>query len=218
MGRIAAAHRDRLHPNAIHGLLGHLTAGDSGHRTRRLDHERDVDRLASRLRRIGIQAFPGWRLEIHYGTTSLNPDLWALVPVNATTALWHAVEVERSAFAPSQIDRKVGNYRLAQEDGDIWPQLWIVGKGIRGESGMRHDEEAANRYVSRCADLPVLVLPHYQALHQDLNYLQCGWRTRNGRVPINYLRGQVERSDLEPPMELRIASGFPSPPASRRQP
>lgn len=70
-----------------------------------------------------------------YGTTSLNPDLWALVPVGPTTALWHAVEVERSAFAPSQIDRKVGNYRLVQENGDTWPQLWVVGKGIHGETG-----------------------------------------------------------------------------------
>ena len=215
-GRTAAAHRDRLHPNAVHGLLGHLTAGDSSHRTRRLEHERDVDRLASRLRRIGVDTFPGWRLEIHHETTSLNPDLWALVPMNATTALWHAVEVERSAFAPSEIDRKVGNYRLAKENGDTWPQLWVVGKGIRGERGLRHDEEAADRYVSRCTDLPMLVLPHYLAFHQDLSHLESGWRARNGKVPINYLQGQVGRSDLEVPLNPRIVDGFPSPPASRR--
>ena len=215
-GITVAAHRDRLHPNAVHGFLGHLTAGDSGHRTRRHDHERDVDRLASRLKRIGIEAFQGWRLEIQHGKTSLNPDLWALVPVNDTTALWHAVEVERSAFAPSEIDRKVGHYRVAQENGDIWPQLWVVGKGIRGESGLRHDEEAANRYVSRCRDLPMLVLPHYLALHQDLTHLQSGWRTGSGRVPIDYLKGQVERSDLRVQLNSRVADGFPSPPRRRR--
>lgn len=150
-----------------------------------------------------------------YGTTSLNPDLWALVPVGPTTALWHAVEVERSAFAPSQIDRKVGNFRLVQENGDTWPQLWVVGKGIRGESGLRHDEEASNRYVNS-SDLPVLVLPHYLAFHQDLSLLESGWRARNRKGPINYLQGQVGRSDLEVPLNPIIADGFPRPPAPRR--
>ena len=64
-GRVAAARCDRLHPNAYHWLFGHMTTGHSDQTLPRMPHERDVDKLFSRLRTMGILAFPGWRSEIH---------------------------------------------------------------------------------------------------------------------------------------------------------
>ena len=211
-GRVAAARCDRLHPNAYHGLFGHMTTGHSDQRLARMPHERDVDKLFSRLRTMGILAFPGWRSEIHYpGKTSLRPDLWAIIPISSTTGMWHPVEVERSAAADSAIDLRVGNYRIAQEEGDPWPQLWIVGKGTLSEGGEKRDELIADRYANRCGDSPMLVFPLCDALHGDLAHLERGWRAASKRVSIDYLKGRVDRPDLLVDLNSQIADGFPKP-------
>ena len=167
-------------------------------------------RLAARFKRLGIEAYPGWRLEIHYSDNALlRPDLWALIPLGNGSAMWHAVEVERSALADSEIDRRVGNYRRAQEiTGDRWPQLWVVGKGKRSKQGRKADDAAASRYVTRCGDLPLLVIPNYLALGKDLTALKSGWMRIGATVPIDHLTGYVDRQDLVVDLQDRVAA-FP---------
>ena len=215
-GRTAAAVRDRLNPNVVHQLMASFTGEDPAHRTRMLEHDRDVARMAAQLKKVGVETYPGWRLEIHYpGNTQLRPDLWALIPLGNGSAMWHAVEVERSALSDSAIDRRLGNYRVAQELGDRWPQLWVVGKGIRSKQGKKADDGAAGRYMTRCGDLPLLVLPNYLALGKELTALKSSWKSLGTTVPIDHLSACVDRPDLLVNMQHRVASGFPKTPGRR---
>ena len=209
-GRATAGLRDRLNPNVVHQLMAGFTAEDPSHRRRLLEHDRQVATLAARFKRLGIEAYPGWRLEIHYSDNALlRPDLWALIPLGNGLAMWHAVEVERSASAESEIDRRVGNYRRAQETGDLWPQLWVVGKGTQSKQGRRADDAVASRYVTRCGDLPLLVIQNYLALGKDLTALKAFWQRLGATVPIDYLTGYVDRQDLLVDLQDRVDAGFP---------
>ena len=156
-GRVVAAKRDRQHPNVVHGRFSALTADDPAHRRHERQHERAVACVASQLRKNGIEVFPGWRLEITYPGkkgTQVRPDLWVLVPLGDGTAVWHALEVERSAAGKTAIDRKLAPHRIARGWGGIWPVLAVAGKGTKSEGGRRADMAAAELFATRGGDLP----------------------------------------------------------------
>ena len=173
-GRVAAARRDRQHPNVVHGSFAALTADDPAHRLHDRRHEQAVGRVASKLRKDGFKVFPGWRLEITYpgeNGTQVRPDLWVLVPLGDGTAMWHAVEVERSATADATIDRKLAPHRIARDWGGIWPVLVVAGKGTKNERGRRVDLAAAERFAARGSDLPLLAIPYSQAIRGGMTGL-----------------------------------------------
>ena len=189
-GRGAAARRDRQHPNTVHGRFATLTADDPAQRLHDREHEQAVGRVEGLLRRAGIQAFPGWRLEITYpgeGGTQLRPDLWALVPLGNGTALWHALEVERSAAQYAAIDRKLGPYRIARDRGHVWPVLVVAGKGKRSDKGRREDMAAARRFAARGSDLPLLAIDFHQATEGRMTGSEPAWLRAGETFPITHL-------------------------------
>ena len=189
-GRVAAARRDRQHPNLVHGRFATLTADDPAQRLHDREHEQTVGRVKGLLKRAGIQAFPGWRLEITYpgeGGTQLRPDLWVLVPLGNGTALWHALEVERSAARNAAIDRKAEPLRIARDRGHVWPVLAVAGKGVRSDKGRREDMAAARRFAARCSDLPLLAIDFHQAAEGKMTGSEPAWLRVGETVPITHL-------------------------------
>ena len=209
-GRVAAAFRDRMHPNAVHGRFRLLTSKDPSERLRNRAHEQAVALVKDRLKRGGIMAFEGWRLEITYpgkGGTQVRPDLWALVPLGDGTAMWCAVEVERSAANKAAIARKLGPLRVARECGEEWPVLVVAGKGVRSEKGWNHDLAAARLFASQGDDLPLLAIPFYQAMQGRMTGPDQGWLRDGERVPVTHLRAISKRRDLIVSLERRAWQG-----------
>ena len=168
-GRNNAAQRDRRHPNIVHRRLGIYTDPDSPHRLNQRGHDAVLGTLASLCHRDGIFAGAGWRLEISYpGDTMLKPDLWVLVPIGDGLGLWHPLEAEMSAFAPSSVINKVSPIRVAKSLGGRWPYLFVAGKGGRGDKAKAHDLEAAQRFANIGSDLDLLAIPANIALRHGL--------------------------------------------------
>ena len=200
-GRVAAARRDRQHVNAIHRRHASLTSEGPTHRLKEREHEQAVARVADQFLRAGMEAFAGWRFEITYpgaGGTQLRPDLWVLVPLGDGTAMWHAVEVERSAAADASVDRKLGPSRTARDRGETWPMIVVAGKGIRSDKGRREDMAAAQNFAARGSDLPLLAMPYHHAMEGKIAGPEPAWLRAGGgeTVPISYLRKMVSRHDL----------------------
>ena len=191
-GRVAAARRDRQNPNAVHARLGAYTRPGSPYREQQRDHDRGVAKLAALFRRAGMQAEAGWRLEIIEPSFQIRPDLWVLIPAGDGSAMWHAVEYERSALADSQVHRKLGPYRTAMDEGQIWPMLMVCGRGTRSERGRAEDWAAARRYMDAGDDLPMLVMPTHRAFSGDLVAPGARWHRRGGPVPITQLMQEVD--------------------------
>ena len=198
-GRVAAASRDRLHPNAVHGRFGYLTSEDSSRRLKDRGHEQAVALVKARFLESGVLAFEGWRSELTYsgsGGTQIRPDLWILLPREDGTAMWCAVEVERSAAGPAAIERKLGPYRLARDLKEEWPVLVIAGKGVRSDRGRQDDLTAARRFAALGSDLPLLSIPFHQAMQGSMTGPDQGWLCRGETVPITHLGTVTRRRDL----------------------
>ena len=198
-GRVAAAARDRMHPNAVHGRFRSLTAPDPQRRLHDRGHEQAVALVKAQFIRDGIPAFEGWRMEVTYrgpDGTQLRPDLWVLVPLEGGTRMWCAVEVERSAASDSAIERKLGPLRIASERGEAWPVLVVAGKGVRSKEGRKHDLIVARRFAKKGDDLPLLAIPFYQALQGRMTEPDQGWLWAGKTVPITHLRDIAGKSAL----------------------
>ena len=196
-GRVAASRRDRQNPNAVHGRLGVYTRPGSTYRQQQRDHDYGVARLAALFRRAGIQAEAGWRLEITDPSFQIRPDLWVLIPAGDGSAMWHSFELERSALAGSQVERKLRPYRTAMVEGQPWPMLMVCGKGRGAEKGRAEDWAAARRYMDAGDDLPMLVVPNHRAFSGDLVASGATWHRRGERVPITQLTHEVDWPVLE---------------------
>ena len=57
-------------------------------------------------------------------------------------------------------------------------------------------------------DLPLLVIPRYQAFDETLEFLRNGWLREGQRVPIDHLKHVVIRPELLVRLENRVPSGF----------
>ena len=205
-GRVAAAQRDRQHPNVVHGRFSHLTAEDPKNRLHEQPHERAVSLIKELFHKAGIEAFPGWRLEITYpgaGGTQLRPDLWVLLPLGGGTAMWVAVEVERSAASDAAIDRKCAPLRISRDLGHPCPVLVVAGKGVRSEEGRRQDRDAALRFAARGSDLPLLSIPFHQAAAGRMTGPEPAWLRGGETVPMTHLAALVNRGDLIQRLEER---------------
>ena len=198
-GRVAAATRDRLHPNVVHGRLGHLTSEDPSQRLHDRVHEQAVALVKAEFLHSGIPAYEGWRLEVTYpgaGGTQIRPDLWVLVPLADGTAMWCAVEVERSAAGNAAIERKISPFRIARDFKEEWPVLVVAGKGVRSDKGRRDDLTAAQRFATLGSDLPLLAIPFHQAIQGRMTGSDQGWLHAGETVPITHLRTIANRRDL----------------------
>ena len=196
-GRSLAGRRDRQHPNIVHSRFGIYTNRESAYRKNQRDHDHGVARLAALFKRAGIQAEAGWRLEIvDPDGSQLKPDLWVLIPSTDGTAMWHALEFERSARAESQVIRKLRPYRRAMGKGNPWPLLMICGKGKPGDKANTEDQSTARTFVRHGVDLPMLVMTAREAFSGRLVLPGDTWRHMGGRVPITYLIDTVVRPDL----------------------
>ena len=191
-GRVAAARRDRQNPNTVHARLGVYTRPGSTYREQQRDHDQGVAKLAALFGRAGMQAEAGWRLEIIQNSFQIRPDLWVLIPAGDGSAMWHAVEYERSALAESQVNRKLGPYRTAMDEGHPWSMLMVCGRGKRSGRGRAEDWAAARRYMDAGDDLPMLVMPTHLAFSGDLAAPGATWHRRGGRVPITQLIHEVD--------------------------
>ena len=152
--------------------------------------------MASKLRKDGFKVFPGWRLEITYpgeNGTQVRPDLWVLVPLGDGTAMWHAVEVERSATADAAIDRKLAPHRIARDWGGIWPVLVVAGKGTKSERGRRVDLAAAERFAARGSDLPPAGHPLFTGDQGRHDRPRSRWIRNLERVSITHLISTIAK-------------------------
>ena len=146
-GRNKAAHRDRMHANVIHRRFGIYTDPSSTYRLQQRNHDADAGRLVAHCSTADISHGAGWRLEIISSNgTQLRPDLYVLIPRGDGYGVWHAFELERSAFSSSAIALKSNPSRVARDEGEPWPYLWATGKGGRGTRAENHDREAARRF------------------------------------------------------------------------
>ena len=208
-GRESAALRDRLSAQVLHASQGIYTEEDSTYRLQQREHDRDVAHLFGQLKRMGILVFGGWRLEISCrGRAKIRPDLWALVPIGNGIYMWHVIEVERSALGSAAAETRLGNHRRCRDLGEEWPSLWVVGKGPSNPRRKRADDAAAERYMGLGNDLPLLVIPRYQAFDETLEFLRNGWLRDGQRVPIDHLKHVVIRPELLVRLENRVPSGF----------
>ena len=208
-GRESAALRDRLSAQVLHASQGIYTGEDSTYRLQQREHDRDVAHLFGQLKRMGILVFGGWRLEISCrGRAKIRPDLWALVPIGNGIYMWHVIEVERSALGSAAAETRLGNHRRCRDLGEEWPSLWVVGKGPSNPRRKRADDAAAERYMGLGNDLPLLVIPRYQAFDETLEFLRNGWLRDGQRVPIDHLKHVVIRPELLVRLENRVPSGF----------
>ena len=144
-------------------------------------------------------------MELNYpGDTQLRPDLWVLVPVTSNLAVWHALEIERSAFHTTEVGRKITPSRVARDLGEEWLYLWVTGKGGRGNQNEAHDREAAHRFMEIGSDLDQLVIPTYLALRDGLPLTEPVWHHRGNLVPITHLTREMRRIELVERMGLRV--------------
>ena len=198
-GRVAAAKRDRQHANLVHGLFSYLTAEGPAGRLHDREHELAVSIVAERFWKEGIEAYPGWRFVINYpgaGGTQLRPDLWVLLPLGDGTAMWVAVQVERSATKEAAIDRKCKPHHIARDRGETWPVLVVAGKGVRSEQGRQDDLDAAMRFATRGSDLPLLAIPFHQAAEGMMTGREPAWLRVRETVPMSHITGMVRRDYL----------------------
>ena len=198
-GRVAAAKRDRQHANLVHGLFSYLTAKDPAGRLHDREHELAVSVVGERFGKEGIQAYPGWRFVINYpreGGTQLRPDLWVLLPLGDGTAMWVAVEVERSATGDAAIDRKCRPHRIARDRGETWPVLVVAGKGVPSAKGRQDDLDAARRFAARGSDLPLLAIPFHQAAEGRMTGPEPAWLRGGETVPMSHIASMVRRDYL----------------------
>ena len=208
-GRNAASDRDRQNANSIHSRLAVYTSDDPTYRQQQRHHDQDVARMDAQLKRLGIPSFPGWRLEVICPDgTQIRPDLWALIPIGNGQAMWHAVEIERSALAFSAIRTRLKNHRKARQQGEVWPGLWVLGKGVDSPQGRAKDDGATRQFMDIGGDLPILVIPRYRALDKDLSHLKSGWLRGEQTVPIDYLKRLEFRPSVIVHLDQQVKSGF----------
>ncbi len=210
-GRQAAARRDRRTAQTVHRQQQALTNEDGRYRKMQRRHQRDVAKLRNRLRKVGLAVYEGWRVEMHYGEITLRPDLWVLIPAGDGVERWHAVELERSAFAPSKVRERLNNYYGALEaDGGV-PSLWVVGKGEGGETGRDRDETAVSKFLHEGNRLNALVMSNREALGGQLDLLLTGWRRSQDPdqvCPIDSLVFGRARRDTLVQMPGKVVGGF----------
>ena len=204
-GRNKAAHRDRMHANVIHRRFGIYTDPSSTYRLQQRNHDADAGRMVAHCSTADISHGAGWRLEIISSNgTQLRPDLYVLIPRGDGYGVWHAFELERSAFSSSAIALKSNPSRVARDEGEPWPYLWATGKSGRGTRAENHDREAARRFMEIGGDLDQLVIPAAQVQRDGLSLTEPAWLYRGSTVPITHLTTGVQRSALIERMELRV--------------
>ena len=208
-GRAAAAGRDRQNAHSIHSRLEVYTSNDPTYRQQQRHHDQDVARMHAQFKLLEIPSFSGWRLEIVCPDgTQLRPDLWALIPIGNGRAMWHAVEIERTASAYSAVRTRLGNHRKARQQGEVWPGLWVLGKGVDSTQGRARDDAATQRFMDIGGDLPILVIPRYRAFDKDLSYLKSGWLRDGQTVPIDYLKRVQFPPTVCVRLDQQVQSGF----------
>ena len=141
-----AASRDRISLKALEDREGKYLDPESPRHLHQLEHNRCVIHAKRALRKYGIILFAGWRWVIHLNRqTQLQPDgiIYADGPFGVG---FYFVEIERTAMAPRQIDRKWRTYRALVAAGYEVRVIWIT-----------ETRRAATRFLQRGADMQVMV-------------------------------------------------------------
>ena len=203
-GITASDERDRVPEGTIHGDYSTYINPNSGYRQSQHWHDHALAKVHSRLAEIGIYSVQGRRLNIAYKTnkaktgansTTLKPDLWGAVPTNDGVIVWHALEVDRSAYSQSTRQQKVRPLLGAKlNDNTRSPYLLIADRDTRGNWSA---EQRARAMRLMFGNLPALATTLEEFLNGDSFGSTSVWRkgAEARIVDINHLAKLFEEEE-----------------------
>ena len=176
--RAFAEDRDRLGHRKSRGRAGAERSPTGKRRAHMSEHEAGVVEIAARFKEAGIFAAAGWRMIVAFPyRTQIVPDLWALIPLNDTWAVWHAVEYEKTATEEGRIGDKLRPYRVALGMGKSHPLLMVC-----------ETEKAAERFTEIGKDLPMCVGVYHRVLKRPFYGPASAWSSHEAAVDVDHLR------------------------------
>ena len=176
--RAFAEDRDRLSHRKSRGRAGAERSPTGKRRAHMSEHEAGVVEIAARFKEAGIFAAAGWRMIVAFPyRTQIVPDLWALIPLNDTSAVWHAVEYEKTATEEGRIGDKLRPYRVAVGMGEGYPLLMVC-----------ETEKAAESFAALGRDLPMCVGVYHRVLKRPFYGPASAWSSHEAAVDVDHLR------------------------------
>lgn len=168
-----AANLSRVLPEIIRRR--HAAYHAAGFRRQEQWHNDGVNRLAQAIAREGSTPFGGWRAELNLqNITQVKPDMVLLVTEGPFGPGRYCVEYERSAVAPSDVQRKLAVYRKCAAAGRPQPLLVVT-----------DTERAAFNFAEIGSELPLMSVSLEAALDGPMTGDPNVWRLDGDPVPLH---------------------------------